>query len=644
MMSATPLIALKHKPNFIYGYQVDLACPAIELVIEIHDDINGINLDVDEVNSKITELTNVVSIHHLQVDSAISDINLKLIQLLIEWNLTLHKAAGLPMIYAGKGVPVRQLTKNVFTLAIPCMDGNHLITVKAFVWLLSVFNNILRQQPNLNQEKEFKFIVKKLSEYAPKGINTTKFIESAIKLGIPWSRVQQNVIQYGWGSQSQWMDSSFTENTSLISSRLARNKVSTAAILRNSSIPVPDHLAVKSVDDATKFAIELGYPVVVKPIDQDGGNGVSAGLMDEASVRDAFAKAVKFSKNVLVEKHIAGDDYRLQVFRGELIWVSHRQPGGVTGDGKSTVNQLVTLLNSNPKRGEAGTNALLKKIEIDEEALGLLKEQQLTIKSKPALGQFVRLRRTANVATGGTPTPVMLNDVHPDNKKLVELAAKLLRLDFAGVDLIIPDIKTSWLESGAAICEVNAQPQIWPQLTEELLKKIVNKQGRIPTIFALGTKNHRDWINHLVDDLGKIGCRVGVAENNQASVGPDVVVYHSKHLLQSAKALQANKDVDCLILCVDDTSLASIGLPSDRFDLLMLLDGPSEANQMKQWINFTQILSRTCHGAVVVNAESEQLRNLVESFNNQSVKIMSLFSIHNFVVDNFHKTSALVKR
>jgi mRNA-degrading endonuclease HigB of HigAB toxin-antitoxin module len=50
---------------------------------------------------------------------------------------------------------------------------------------------------------------------------------------------------------------------------------------------------------------------VVKPADLDAGIAVSADLRTPAEVRQAFDAVKVYSDRVLVEKHVAGRDYRL---------------------------------------------------------------------------------------------------------------------------------------------------------------------------------------------------------------------------------------------------------------------------------------------------------------------------------------------
>lgn len=636
-MALTQMINLRQKPHFIRGYQIDMGCPCVVFTVEINEDTSALKISLDEVSAKFSQLTGleISQVEQLKVvpDSRL----LQFAKLMIGWSLALQKAAGWPNFYTDKDIRVRQIgEKNMFSLRIPCADGHQLYASQAFQWLVSVFNKILNHQDLTADEKNYDRVLKSLMLCAPQGMNTKNFIESAVKLGIPWRYVHQNVVQYGWGSQSHWMDSSFTENTSLIATRLARNKFSAADVLRKAGIPVPEHILVTDIDNALKAANMLGYPVVVKPADQDGGSGVAAGLKDEDALRSVFPAARKLSKQVLIEKHIEGNDYRLQVFRGKLIWVSHRQPGGVTGDGKSTVKQLLEILNNEPLRGEPGSQSSLKRIHLDDEAKALLQEQGLKVSSKPNAGEFIRLRRTANVATGGKPIAIDLNEVHPDNKRLAEQAAKALRLDMAGVDLIIPDIRRSWLETGGAICEVNAQPQVWPKLTLELLKKLTYAQGRIPVIFLLGTQQQREWISKLAGSFGEIGCRVGIADRNQAVLGRDLIMRNSHSLFDSAQALLMNRQVDCLLVCVDDFEIASTGLPCDKFDVLVLLDSP-EAVDQKKWLDFARMLRHGCTGTTMMNEDSEQLNSMPDNKDKDLFKAMTLEHIHHLLKDGFQK-------
>lgn len=333
-------------------------------------------------------------------------------------------------------------------------------------------------------------IALQLRPKAPTGINTIRFLAAAHALDIPWRHVGGNIYQFGWGASARWLDSSFTDQTPQISAMAARDKRLCAKILRDFGLPVPNQLSVGTADQAVAAARKIGYPVVVKPADLDGGHGVHAGLLTDRQVTNAFDEASRLSKRILVEQFINGNDYRFQVFNGNVFWVVRRRPAGVIGNGHQTIAQLVAALNA--RRAERGTHVPTDQmaeqgreaVVLDGEADIWLAAQGLGMDSVPVKGQRVRLAGAANVSRGGTRQGVELHHIHPDNAALAIDAVRLLKLDLGGVDLILPDVGRSWRETGGGICEVNGQPQLAPHLPVQLLPQIVPGKGRIP-VFAL---------------------------------------------------------------------------------------------------------------------------------------------------------------
>ncbi len=517
----------------------------------------------------------------------------------------LLRDAELPLFDA-PAVVARHAAHGRFTIAVPIIDRAQRAAERALGWVVRWVNadaadaaaaGVLRTElPALREQ---------VQRAAPRGMNTAFFLQAAHEVGMPWRRVVGNMFQFGWGARSRWFDSAFTEQTSNISTRLARDKSATLTVLRQAGLPVPAHGRVEDADAAERLAQRLGFPVVVKPADLDGGRGVAAGLATPQAVRAAFERARALSANVLVEKHIAGNDYRLHVFQGQVIFALHRVPGGVTGDGVATVDTLLARLNAEPLRGEADSRALLKRIALDEEALELLREQELTPDGVPAAGAFVRLRRTANVASGGMPVPI-LEEAHPDNLALAVRAARILRLDLAGIDLLMPDIRRSWLQSGAAICEVNAQPQLWSTLPAQILRALVPGDGRIPVVLAFGDDSQQSWLDALAERLAQRGMRVGLATPEAVSIGGRVVGRLHTDAYGRAMALLADPEVDVALLRVANDSLLATGLPVDRFDVLVLAGPPEDHAGAQAWRQaraFARAVRKMCRGPVIVNAD-----------------------------------------
>jgi cyanophycin synthetase len=490
---------------------------------------------------------------------------------LLFWMDRLYKAAGLNVFEQGKIIGFQPEASAVM-IAVPTLMSMHKITGRAFMWLVTVFNASNAGNFNHTCLNDLPFIIKHLEQKPAAFSNTRHFLKVSFNLGIPYTLVAGELYQFGYGSRARLLESSFTDQTSVIGTRLARNKTMTATVLRRVGIPVPDHWTVNDMPDAEKAANELGFPVVVKPADLDGGAGVAAGLTTIDEVRKAFVAARKKSGFIIVEKHFFGRDYRLTVLQGKLIYAVERIPGGVTGDGTSSIKMLVDRLNENPDRGE-GSRAVYKRLVLDDEAASMLAKAGMDMGSIPDKDTFIPLRSAANIACGGTLVPVP-DKVHPDNSLLAVRAVSALRLDLAGVDLLIPDISRSWKESGAAICEINAQPNLGgidsSDLLAQFFHRIVEGNGRIPIAVVIGASPDWQIAEAIRDKLSDSGFVTGWTDHGGVTVGDTTITGSGVDAYTSGCILVGEQNVDAVVLCVHDTGMLSTGLPFERFDLMVI--------------------------------------------------------------------------
>jgi cyanophycin synthetase len=364
-------------------------------------------------------------------------------------------------------------------------------------------------------------------------------------------------------------------------------------VLEQAGLPGPRHLRVATPDQALEAATRLGYPVVVKPRDLDQGLGVAANLHSAAEVAEAFETARSHSPNVLVEKHFSGNDYRLTVFEGRLIKATLRVPGGVHGDGVHSVEVLVERAQQDRQQARRARERGRPLLTLDAEALGLLTQAGLSPRSVPAGGSYVPLRRRANLSADGTSIAVELQDVHPDNRRLAERAAQALRLDLAGIDLLIPDIGQSWLQTGALICEVNAQPQIGigtsPHIYEDILLELVGKQTRIPLLLVLANGRPADlpWLyrHHPGSKCLGLSSRWGISEQGLS------VTTTLRDDWVAGQALLNSSSVEMGIIVMDAREVRRTGLPSDLFEAVLLADTPGNREiSTSGWSNLWQLL------------------------------------------------------
>ncbi len=187
----------------------------------------------------------------------------------------------------------------------------------------------------------------------------------------------------------------------------------------------------RNIHAAWRYAKELGLPVIVKPNSRTQGVGVS-------KVRDKkeFYRAAKyiFTKDrvMLVQRALMGQDYRIVVLDREVISAYERIPLTVTGNGRSTVLQLLRSLQRSFVR--SGRDTVIDPGDFRIRAK--LRRQGMRMSSRPAKGQKLVLLDNANLSAGGMARDVT-EIIHPAFQKIAVRLAKDMGLRYAGVDLMV---------------------------------------------------------------------------------------------------------------------------------------------------------------------------------------------------------------
>lgn len=291
------------------------------------------------------------------------------------------------------------------------------------------------------------------------GPSTQSLVSAAEERGIPWLRLNNySLVQFGHGKYQQRIQATITSETKHIAVEISCDKEDTHNLLNDLGLPVPQQYMIYSERQACRAANRIGYPVVVKPLNANHGRGVAINLTSDEEVEAAFVEARKHgsSKAVLVESYLSGYDHRMLVVNDELVAVAKRVPGHVVGDGKSTISELIDVVNLDPRRG-IGHEKVLTQLELDHQAKRLMQEAAYDEQTVLEAEQVFFLRSTANLSTGGTAIDVT-DLVHPDNRDMAIRAIKAIGLDIGGVDFLTDDIGRSYKEIGGGICECNAAP------------------------------------------------------------------------------------------------------------------------------------------------------------------------------------------
>jgi len=407
------------------------------------------------------------------------------------------------------------------------------------------------------------------------GDSTLRVLQNAHALGIPFIHLGGGVYQLGWGNRACRIDRAMTVRDSAMSARLAGNKAVTASLLRAGGLPAPVHEAAATADDALAAARRLGWPVVVKPVSLNRGEGVTIDVADETTLRQAFAIAAARGGPVLVERQVPGICHRLFMVDGALLYAVKRLPMSVRGDGICTVSALVEAEVAVQQRRPPWKRTKIQ--PLDELARRAMAAAGFSPDSVPGSGVLVPLRSIESTEWGGGREDV-ISRVHPDNLKIARQAAELLSLHVAGVDLISTDVAIPWYDNGTIINEVNFSPllcdqEIAPSTIPAFIEGLCPGNRRIPVeVFIGGEAAWRAAAQRwrALRAEGTASCLTNAVKTFSAPGSEWIMPFDS--LCQRVRALLLSAATGGIVLAVQTDEFLHTGLPFDAVDAVTWID------------------------------------------------------------------------
>lgn len=471
---------------------------------------------------------------------------------------------------------------------------------------------------------------------------TRAIVQAAEARGIPWFRLDPSarIVQLGRGRFARRIFESMIDSDGQIAARfIAAHKNTTNHVLRRAGLPAPRQAVVTTAAGAVRAAAGIGFPVVLKPLDSGKGRGVIVGLRSREEVGRAFERSFKSGAPAVVERFLPGHDHRLLVVGGKLIAAARRIPGGVTGDGRSSVRQLIDKINADPRRGLRFTN-LLVRLELDQTARSLLATQGLDADSVPEAGRWVAVRRTANISTGGTAVDVT-DRVHPDNRRMAELAARVVGLQVAGIDFITPDIARPYHDVGG-ICEVNNTPGLRPHWVAEggerrdVVSPILNRlfpPGRphhVPLAAVTGTNGKTTTCFMLAHILRQVGHCVGLVSTIGISVDGQYLRKGDLAGPAGFEMVARHPSVDAIVSEVPRGGLIHRGLGFPSCDVSAVLNvttdhlGERGVETLDDMARVKRIVAAAATGTVVLNADDPRCQAMADGAKAAQVCLVSI--------------------
>jgi cyanophycin synthetase len=439
------------------------------------------------------------------------------------------------------------------------------------------------------------------------------------------TRALRSLLQFGYGKYQRRVWAPYISTESHLAADIALNKDLTNRMVRNAGLPVPLSIRVRDEEGAVAAAREIGYPVVLKPLDGNHGRGVGVNLGDEAAVRAHYplAGGETHTHTVLVEKFIPGNTYRILVVGGRAVAVTEEVPAHVVGDGSHTIRELVRLTNADPRRGHGSEN-LLVRIRLDESAIEMAQEQGFGPEDVPPAGKRVQLVRTAHISLGGISID-RTDEVHPYNAMIAEQAAQVIGLQVAGIDLISTDIAQSVRETGGAICEVNAGPGLGLHIEpvegkpRDVARPVVellfpaSATSRVPIVAITGTEGRTSTSQMIAHILGSAGRRVGLANSDGMYLGGAHLIQGEMNGPDSARTLLRNPAIETAVLEVGYEGILCSGLGYDSADVVVITQirgrhcDLDSVDTLRALVRLNAVVANSVRpeGSIVLNADDE---------------------------------------
>jgi GNAT-family acetyltransferase (TIGR03103 family) len=294
--------------------------------------------------------------------------------------------------------------------------------------------------------------------------------EEALRRGI---RVEVTDPEWGelrlsMGGRSVLTRESLSEFTSAVAMSRCDDKRVTRRIMERAGVRVPRGAVATDGDlAAARALLDACGEVVVKPARGEQGKGITVGVRSVPELSQAVSVALQHCPEVLVEELVAGEDLRVVVIDHRVVAAALRRPAEVVGDGRSTVEELIERTSHRRARATGGEST----IPLDETTAAVVADAGFALDDVLPAGARLRVRRTANLHTGGTIEDVTAR-LHPAIGESAVRAARAIGIPVTGLDFLVPDVEGPehvFIEANERPGLANHEPQPTAQRFVDLL-------------------------------------------------------------------------------------------------------------------------------------------------------------------------------
>ncbi|WP_032121281.1 cyanophycin synthetase [Clostridium amazonitimonense] len=482
------------------------------------------------------------------------------------------------------------------------------------------------------------------------GPSTEALCNAAKNREIPVLDVNNSgIYQLGYGRYGKMIDATVVDSTRSIGVDIACDKWLTKKMLQNQYIPVAEGGVVKSSLELLIQGKAIGYPVVLKPRFGNQGKGVILDIKNEKELLQAYEDIKVQFNDIIIEKYIKGNDYRVCVIDDQVIAVSLRIPPYVIGDGKSTIKELIEGINRDDRRGEEHEKPLTK-IKIDDSLIKTIGDKGYKLRSILKKDEKIYLRRNANLSTGGFSIDCT-DLICEENIKLCKRIAKTIGLDVCGIDICCHDISIP-LNLEGIVMEVNAAPGIrmhhYPNKGKErdVAGAIVdmlfkNSPSSVPIVSITGTNGKTTTTRLISHTLSLIGYKVGMTTTGGIYIDNECIEQGDTTGFTSARTVLSNKEIDMAVLETARGGIIRKGLAYDLADVGVITNiredhlGIDGVNTIEDLAHVKSLIIESVkdEGYSVLNADDEESLKIIKKARGKLI-LFSKYKDNKYIKEN----------
>ncbi len=351
----------------------------------------------------------------------------------------------------------------------------------AFLWKELAETLIKLSKSSITYEEARKLAVEEIIKERIASMSTIPLLYSAYKKGfevnptllrndrVTYTKTFNRQYTIGAGKGSQIIYSISSSKDSKNAKEIQRDKWASNLMIEGLALPIPKWEILETEEEIEKIWKNFEKPVVIKPTGLTGGSGVSTSINSVEQAKKAFNVAKQatsrhagktWQEKIMIQEQVDGEDYRLLVIDGKLEIVTKRIPTFVLGDGKSSIGQLITETNNDPRRDILNPSHTLKPIKIDQPLLDFLEEQKISLEYVPKKDEKITVRKVASMSQGGI-TEDFTDKVSPEIKYIVESIASSIHAFVIGADILCKDISRPLTKDNGGILEINTMPEAY---------------------------------------------------------------------------------------------------------------------------------------------------------------------------------------